>query len=207
MPGVTGPLSSDPNSPNVQAANAYAATQQPKPIAAPTTSNTDNHPDKNGIFGFETSKLADPNKSDAKYTPAAKTFSQALGSGLQVTRGNMDAVANNPVIKAAFPNAKAVGDDKVDFGDGNGPIDLLGADAKGDLITFQNGGGGGGGGTDQTSGTPAAPASASGGMPGLATALQGDPYAAINSGLSSISGPSQTDTLLQTLLAQLRGGK
>jgi hypothetical protein len=44
-------------------------------------------------------------------------------------------------------------------------------------------------------------------MPGLATALQGDPYAAINSGLSSIAGPSQTDTLLQTLLAQLRGGK
>jgi len=101
------------------------AAAAPPPTAAPTYGD---------VQGFVTDKLKDPNYSSAKYTPAAKAFSAAVGAGTPVVRGQLDQTV--AAMKAQFPNAKAVGDDKIDFGDGNGPIDVVQQNGS---VWFQNG--------------------------------------------------------------------
>lgn len=120
--------------------------------AAPVTASgapgqTIYHPEaaQGGVFGFDTGKLNDPNYLDAKYTPAAKTFSAGMAAGVQISRGNLDAMVQ--FAQAHGMNARAVGDDKIDFGDGEGPVDVLANQGGHDLIVFQNNQGGGGGGT------------------------------------------------------------
>lgn len=88
------------------------------------------------LLGFETSKIYDPNKQageSGKYTPAAKAFGQAYMGGVDIARGNLEPMLNT--LKSQFPNARIVGDDKIDFGDGNGPIDVVRSDGS---IVFQN---------------------------------------------------------------------
>jgi hypothetical protein len=88
------------------------------------------------LLGFETSKLMDPNSganAGSKYTDAAKAFGQAYLGGTGIARGQLGDMLN--AVKAQFPNARAVGDDKIDFGDGNGPIDVIGSDGT---VRFQN---------------------------------------------------------------------
>lgn len=96
------------------------------------------------IQGFDSGKLNDPIYSSAKYDPALRAFSAGLGSGVQVGRNNLQGMADY-AKKNGFANAQVVGDDKIDFGDGNGPIDVVQSNGS---IWFQNGadrlGGGGG---------------------------------------------------------------
>jgi hypothetical protein len=89
------------------------------------------------IPGFDLGKLNGtiPYDSAAKYSPAVRTFSRMLGAGVTPSRGNL-----GPSIAwlqaNGFPNAKAVGDDKIDFGDGNLPADVIRSDG---LVVFQHG--------------------------------------------------------------------
>jgi Predicted membrane protein len=126
------------------------------------------------IQGFDFGKLADPNYHSDKYTDSVRKFSQYLGSGGAIGRGNFDPVTAW-LHANGFKDAHAVGDDKIDFGDGNGPIDVI--NSKGE-VWFQNGadrfappagaststfvnpfmGGGGGGGAASGGGGGGAPA-------------------------------------------------
>jgi hypothetical protein len=91
---------------------------------------------KGFLVGFDTAKLNDPNKQpgeSGKYTPAAKAFAkitQTLGGG----RGDLEGWVN-AARQSGFPNARSVGDDKIDFGDGAGPIDVVRSDGQ---VVFQN---------------------------------------------------------------------
>lgn len=89
------------------------------------------------LLGFDADKLLDPSSGSvagSKYTDAAKTFYKGLQENVGVSRGglnNMAAFAQ----QNGFPNAKVIGDDKIDFGDGNGPVDVIRGDGQ---IVFQN---------------------------------------------------------------------
>lgn len=88
------------------------------------------------LIGFDPGKLNDPNKmpgESGKYTDAAKLWG-AVTQTVGASRGNMDQAIE--IMRAkGFPNAKAVGDDKIDFGDGRGPIDVFRSDGQ---PVFQN---------------------------------------------------------------------
>jgi hypothetical protein len=79
------------------------------------------------IPGFDTAKLTDTSYVNAKYTPAVRVFSQGLselGLDAKTSRGNL-----GPMVDYAkqhgFPNAQSVSDDQIDFGDSNGPVDVI----------------------------------------------------------------------------------
>ncbi len=114
------------------------------------------------IQGFDYDKLTSGGGTAEKYSPAVRTFSQGLGAGTAITRGNLW-----PMVAYAqaqgFPNARAVGDDKIDFGDGNGPIDVIQSNGS---VWFQNG-------ADRFAPTAAAPSSAATGSGQYSTASTG----------------------------------
>lgn len=87
------------------------------------------------IQGFDTGKLNNTAYSSGKYTPAVRAFSAGLGSGVNVARNDLGGMVDY-AKKNGFANAQAVGDDKIDFGDGNGPIDVIQSNGS---IWFQNG--------------------------------------------------------------------
>lgn len=99
------------------------------------------------IQGFDYGKLsgATPYDSAEKYSDAVRVFSQGLGSGVQLGRNNLQSMVDYAKSRG-FGNAQAVGDDKIDFGDGRGAIDVIQSNGS---VWFQNGadrlGGGGGG--------------------------------------------------------------
>jgi hypothetical protein len=188
------------------AGGGFAPTSTPTDARPTPTWSAGANAGKNSgmILGFDTDKLNDPNSGSAagsKYTAAAKAFSGGLKQDVGVSRGGLDNMLNY-VKGNGFQNAKLVGDDKIDFGDGNGPIDVIGSDGS---IRFQNttdnpvweaqhGGGGGG---------SAAPAG--GGMfagSTISPMLQGDAQANIQQALGSLQQPN----MLQQLLAQLQKG-
>jgi hypothetical protein len=210
VPGVTGPLSSDPNSPNVKAAVDYAATQQPKPpsTASVTLAGWDpSRTDNNGKYEYGRAVQAALNSGQTYNADWVRSFVAQHPNEWEI---DPNSSPNDPHIrqKQSYLNS-ATGDSK----QGQTSIyqDVLGDAGGANRPQFSNVEGdpalGYAAPTASASPSMASPMSAGSGTSGLASALQGDPYAAINSGLSAISGPSQTDTLLQTLLAQLRGGK
>jgi hypothetical protein len=144
---------------------------------------------QNVLLGFDTGKLNDPNYHSNKYSNAAKTYFQGLENNVGISRGGL----GNMVTFAqqnGFKNAKAVGDDKIDFGDGQGPVDVIGSNGE---VHFENqpetGGGGG----------------ASSGGGGLSGLLSGDdPTGGIDAAIGKYGGQSN---FLQSLLAALGGGQ
>jgi len=102
------------------------APAAPAPAAAPTYAQ---------VQGFDAAKMADPNYSSAKYTPAAREFAAAQGAGTAIGRNNLDPMVAHAQANG-FPNARVVGDDKIDYGDGNGPIDVIQSNGS---VWFQNG--------------------------------------------------------------------
>jgi hypothetical protein len=153
---------------------------------------------KGFMVGFDPSKL-NSDYADTKYSPAAKFTAQA-SQMMPISRGNLQDFVGLAQSQG-FKNAKMVGDDKVDFGDGNGPIDIIRADGQ---PVFQNttgnaqwegqyGGAGGGGGHDAGGGGIS--------MGSIDPRLGGDPLAAIQQAL----GAYQNSPNLQALLSQLGG--
>jgi hypothetical protein len=100
------------------------------------------------IQGFDLGKIdgSKPFDSGSKYSDSLRGFSNFLGEGGHVGRGEMSDLEKWWSAQG-HQGGHAVGDDKFDFGDGQGPIDII--NSKGD-IWFQNGddrfGGGGGAG-------------------------------------------------------------
>lgn len=107
------------------------------------------------IQGFDTAKLNDPTKLDAKYTGAVRAFSAYLGTGAPIGRGNLGGAVTF-AQSHGFPQARVIGDDKIDFGDGNGPIDVVQSNGS---IWFQNGQDRFGGAPAPAGAAPAAPTS------------------------------------------------
>jgi hypothetical protein len=107
-----------------QAAADALWAKHPEWGSKPTGANTDPY---GNVPGFDTGKLQDSTHTNDKYIPSVRTLSQFVGSGGQVARGHLDGLV--AYAKAhGFANAQAVGDDKVDFGDGHGPIDVVRSD-------------------------------------------------------------------------------
>ncbi len=180
------------------------STSTPAPIAAPggglgnpTIDAFNAAKGKGFMVGFDPGKL-NSDYSNTKYSPAAKFTAQA-SQMMPIQRGNLQDFVGLAQSQG-FKDAKLVGDDKVDFGDGNGPIDIIRADGQ---PVFQNttgngqweaqyGHGGGGASSD------------GGGDAGHANPIiQGSPTASIDQALSSYGQPSN---LIQQLIAQLQGG-
>jgi hypothetical protein len=183
---------------------------QPTPAAAaPSWSKGANAGKNSGmILGFDTAKLGDPNSGSAagsKYTKAAKTFSGGLTEDVGVSRGGLGNMLN--YVKAnGFPNAQVVGDDKIDFGDGMGPIDVIRSDGQ---IVFQNTTGnpiweGQGFKPDANSG--ALGQAGAGGADPSAFLGGGNPLDAIRAEIAKLIGGNSRPNL-QALLSQFGGGQ
>jgi hypothetical protein len=126
--------------------------------------------------GWEQSKWANPEHNTVKYQ-AGRIFSQF----------DPNAIRQNPApllaaLKAAGINATLVGDDKLDFGDGYGPIDVI---TSGGQWAWQPGGGGDTGAVQGAA--PQNPAMA-GGAPGTAQSFQQSLFRAAQGALGGQTG-------------------
>jgi hypothetical protein len=188
------------------------APVEPGP-AAPTYSAGANAGKNSGmILGYDTGKLNDTGYTSGKYNAAVRAFSGGLKQDVGVSRGGLDNMVN--YVKAnGFPNAKTVGNDKIDFGDGAGPIDVIRSDGQ---IVFQDPRGGGGTGTSPVGGSSVTPSAgggvgfSGGGVGGLNvpvdSLLGGDALAKIQAALAQLSGPrSNAQALLDALGGQGNG--
>ena len=104
------------------------------------------------VQGFDWEKTISGTGKPGKYTPAFTAFSHAI-NGI-----GADDPSSTPRVLAylranGFPNVTAISDDKWDFGDGNGPIDVKIDGGKGGWW-FQNGPDRFGGGAPATSSAP-----------------------------------------------------
>jgi hypothetical protein len=118
----------------VQNAGLPGGTAGPGPSTEPPPPAA---PKKYGaIQGFDFGKLSGvtPHDSDTKYSDAVRGFSNFLGEGGHVGRGDMGDLTK--WWTGQGHQGHAVGDDKFDFGDGQGPIDII--NSKGE-VWFQNG--------------------------------------------------------------------
>lgn len=121
---------------------------------APATTNAGANPNPNKyeqgrtyvqMPGWETNKLNDLGHQTTKYDFARAV--QTLGIPASQMRGNLQQIADWMKIRG-YPNAKVVGDDKVDFGDGFGPVDVI--TSGGEWWWGSEGGGAGAGGAGGT---------------------------------------------------------
>lgn len=129
---------------NALSPDQQAAYQQqggaPQATAAPTWMPGAKAGQQVVLSGF------DPNKSSrgvpgSKYNAASDAFRESIRQDTGWTRGTANQNSLDFLKSKGF-NAKMVGDDKVDFGDGNGPMDIFrGSDGA---LVFQGSGGGGG---------------------------------------------------------------
>ena len=106
------------------------------------------------MAGWDTSKLNDPSHHGAKYD-----YGRAVQEYGAPGRGQLDSIVNYYNTKYGA-NARVVGPDQIDFGDGFGPVDVIYASGAGGTSPLWapvgDGSGGGGGATAApTAGTPA----------------------------------------------------
>lgn len=138
--------------------SGYIPGGVPLPASAPAPA-LDPAPTYAPIQGFDFDKItgAKPYDSPEKYSDSLRAFSQYLGSGGKIARnelgGAVDYFRSN-----GFSGAQAVGDDKIDFGDGRGPIDVIQSNGS---IWFQNG-------PDRFESAGGGPGAVPGGVPGAA---------------------------------------
>jgi hypothetical protein len=87
------------------------------------------------IPGFDFEKLSGtkPYESPLKYSDSVRNFSEFLGGGGQIGRHNLGGAVD--YAKSKGFNASAVGDDKIDYGDGRGGIDVIRGDGQ---VWFNN---------------------------------------------------------------------
>jgi hypothetical protein len=134
----------------VQAATTAAALGSPGGAATTAASATGAMPSY--MRGFDATKWADASHTSIKYTAG-----RILGQFPPTDEGWAQATT---AIRAAFPNAQIIGNDKIDFGDGFGPIDVRhAADAGGDGWQWEPTSGAGAAASGGTSTAPAASSS------------------------------------------------
>lgn len=75
------------------------------------------------LDGFDTTKLNDPTYESSKYTKALRQFTASI-NGKPPTTDSLNALVAEAKANG-FPNAKVSGKDTIDYGDGNGPIDVI----------------------------------------------------------------------------------
>ena len=87
-------------------------------------------PTYGNVPGFDFEKLSGtrPYDSPQKYSDAVRNFSEFLGGGGQLARNNLGGAVD--FAKSKGFNASAVGDDKIDYGDGRGAIDVVRSDGQ-----------------------------------------------------------------------------
>jgi len=122
--GDTGrPKKSGALGPGATAAKAPEPAARPAAATAADTAPAGFAP----IQGFDFGKLTNLSYQSPKYSPAVRAFSEALFAlkpDAASSRDNLGSIVDY-VKQRGFPNAAAVGDDKIDFGDGVGPIDVI----------------------------------------------------------------------------------
>lgn len=142
-PSASGtPVASTASMPSTGAAAPMSTGGSPTPdadAAARAQAAGGSAPTENmaAIPGFDLGKLNDPTHVNAKYTNGAREFAYALNA----LQPSSDAAGVSKIVDylntvRGVP-AKQVGDDKIDMGDGNGPIDVLIDSGKGGYA-FQN---------------------------------------------------------------------
>jgi hypothetical protein len=95
-----------------------AATAIVKPAASPSTGYAE-------IPGFAFGKLINLSYVNDKYTPALRVFSRAIhAESLPPVSSSLASIVSYAQANG-FPNAKAIGKDVIDFGDGHGEIDVI----------------------------------------------------------------------------------
>lgn len=131
--GVTAPVSTSPfgsavprgtTQPPVYGAVEVPGQQAPADVPSPTPAPAAPAKHYVGAYsgvndGFDLGKLNDPGKNTIKYQ-AARVFDQFDPTAYRQNPGSVIAA-----LGKAGLNARQVGDDKIDFGDGYGPIDVV----------------------------------------------------------------------------------
>jgi len=82
-----------------------------------------------GMLGFDYVKLNTPTHTTPKYVFARATQDMNLPADRASRSAGLQQIVDN-VKQNGYANAKVVGDDTIDFGDGSGEIDVLTGDGQ-----------------------------------------------------------------------------
>ena len=142
------------------------------------------------VEGFDAANFADPNMQTAKYQ-AGRIFSRYDPNDA----GALDKILGDAEFKGLFGNAKGVGPDKIDFGDGR-PVDMIrGFGAPGAKFSWQTEDAPATGGDGMAATTPAPGMSPAGDNSALAKIME-ELQAAQQGGQS----PTERDAVMQMLM-------
>lgn len=157
---------------------SFGATQGAAATAAATTEPDWNRYEQgrtyNPMPGWDTGKLQDLEHQNAKYDFARAV--QTLGIPSQQARGNLE-VYVDWLQARGYPDARVTSDDKIDFGDGYGPVDVV--DRHGNWIWLPDSAQGGG----QPPPTPTVPS------PTIVSGVPGGTTASITPSGAGAQGP------------------
>lgn len=166
------------------------------------------------IPGFDFTKLSNQGYVNEKYSPAVRLFSRAIaatGMDPRTARGNLQGLVN--WINANGGTARVVGDDRIDFGDGRGPIDVLTSGGSWWFNNLPGGGGdgvqrpgilGGGHGGGPPFADPAALLGGHGGGGGVPSVGPAGGQGALLGGGGGVQGQDFQNQVRQMLLQQLQ---
>lgn len=82
-----------------------------------------------GMLGFDYAKLNNPNHTTAKYVFARATQDLEFPWDRPSRSSGLQRIADY-AKEHGYPNSTVIGDDKIDFGDGYGEIDVLTGDGQ-----------------------------------------------------------------------------
>lgn len=82
-----------------------------------------------GMLGFDYAKLNNPNHNTAKYVFARATQDLEFPWDRASRSAGLQRIADY-AKERGYPNTAVIGDDKIDFGDGYGAIDVLTGDGQ-----------------------------------------------------------------------------
>ncbi len=125
-----------PRRPGVPPSDPTGLNPAPPPVDQPPPHTS--QPNQGGwaktpvLVGWNPDKWNDPNHNTTKYK-VGRIFGQY---GQQYGNNNQALAAAWPEIQKLFPNAKFDGKDKIDFGDGYGPIDVMQANVCSRFFIF-----------------------------------------------------------------------
>lgn len=139
-PGATGQIASGGYQPTVLGSGAKTDQWSGK-------GSVTNRGDFGRLEGFDANNFGDDQMQTLKYQ-AGRIFSRHNPEDPNV----LQSILNDPEFKALYPNAKGMGPDKIDFGDGR-PVDVIrGHGAAGSRFSWQTEDMQGGGGNGAVSG-------------------------------------------------------